>query len=138
MICNDFTFCPGSLFCSIFRQRSGWNSKIYWFSCAKGILIIFIFIFGAFDMEFLRFFLQTQFESFDSKQWWEQHQLIFPRLFRIFLRTYATPASSASSERAFSTTGRTLDARRISLKPSTVNQLMLNREFYRHNAKKWF
>jgi hypothetical protein len=44
--------------------------------------------------------------------WWKKHSSIFPQLSRLALPLLSIPASSTTSERVFSETGRVLEARR--------------------------
>ncbi len=63
--------------------------------------------------------------------WWSQHEKTIPLLSRLARHVLSIPASSSSSERIFSTAGRTLEERRTSLKPSTVDAIL-----FLHNARK--
>lgn len=51
-------------------------------------------------------------KKFDLLDWWFSHRKIFPALFTLFMRNCCVPASSASSERAFSLAGNVMTARR--------------------------
>ncbi|CAF1505866.1 unnamed protein product [Adineta ricciae] len=55
---------------------------------------------------------------------WKKHSAIFPQLSRLALSLLSIPASSAASERAFSETGRILEARRQQLHPESLDSLV--------------
>jgi hypothetical protein len=48
----------------------------------------------------------------DVLAWWKKHSTIFPQLAHLALALLSIPASSTTSERVFSQTGRILEARR--------------------------
>lgn len=68
--------------------------------------------------------------EFDLCEWWKQHRDAYPRLFRLFISKSGATASSAPSERSFSTTGIIISARRSSLIPDTVSDMVLARNKY--------
>ncbi|CAF3949970.1 unnamed protein product [Rotaria sp. Silwood2] len=61
--------------------------------------------------------------------WWNKHSLIFPQLSQLAKSLFGVPASSATSERIFSSSGRILEKRRQSLKPDVVDDLLMIRNF---------
>jgi hypothetical protein len=60
----------------------------------------------------------------DVLQYWKQKQSVYPKLATVVRATLGTPATSTPSERAFSLAGRTLEDRRSSLSPSSVDTLL--------------
>ncbi|KAL4149960.1 hypothetical protein QTP88_003811 [Uroleucon formosanum] len=52
----------------------------------------------------------------DILQWWKEHSDKLPLMAKLASRILAIPASSAASERSFSTTGRVIEERRTRLK----------------------
>ncbi|XP_052131426.1 E3 SUMO-protein ligase ZBED1-like [Frankliniella occidentalis] len=56
--------------------------------------------------------------------WWKSHERMYPTLARLARRYLAVPASSASSERDFSTAGNTVRPNRSSLLPENVSVLV--------------
>jgi hypothetical protein len=57
--------------------------------------------------------------------WWRSHQSVYP-LHALAARRYTCiPATSAPSERLFSTGGRVLEKRRAALKPDTVRDIVI-------------
>ena len=55
--------------------------------------------------------------------WWEKHQNTFPKLSALAQVYHGIPATSASSEIAFSTAGGFTSAKRSRLNPRKLNQL---------------
>lgn len=70
-------------------------------------------------------------DNFNLKQWWFKNRDRYPSLFKLFLKISAIPASSAPSERTFSTSGAVITTRRSSLLPKSVENIMLVRNLYR-------
>lgn len=66
----------------------------------------------------------------DLVKWWHENRHVYPKLFRLFLSKSGIMASSAPSERSFSTTGIIISARRASLLPETVSDMILARNKY--------
>ena len=56
--------------------------------------------------------------------WWRVHQSDFPYLAKLSIRYLAIPATSAPSERVFSTAGLTISKDRASLESSRANELV--------------
>ncbi|XP_067313700.1 E3 SUMO-protein ligase ZBED1-like [Pseudorasbora parva] len=60
----------------------------------------------------------------DPLEWWKVHEANFPRISQLARKYLCIPATSAPSERAFSTGGNIVTCQRASLKPEKVNQLV--------------
>jgi len=60
----------------------------------------------------------------DMLQFWLENRAVLPKLFAVFCQVLCVPASSAASERVFSTAGRLLEKRRTSLASGSVNSLL--------------
>ncbi len=63
----------------------------------------------------------------DILKWWQDHSIIYKQLSRLAMALLSIPASSATSERIFSETGRTLEARRQLLSPDSLDALVFLR-----------
>ena len=61
----------------------------------------------------------------DLLKWWESEKETFPRLSKLALCLLAVPATSAPSERVFSTAGLTISSKRSQLSPSNVNKIIV-------------
>jgi len=61
--------------------------------------------------------------------WWNKHSLIFPQLSLLAKSLFGVPASSATSERIFSSASRILEKRRQLLSPGIVDDVLLIRNF---------
>lgn len=68
--------------------------------------------------------------EFDLVGWWLINRHTFPNLFHLFLSLAGITASSSPSERSFSETGIIITARRSSLLPETVSDLVLARNIF--------
>lgn len=64
-------------------------------------------------------------KNLDVLKWWKEHRLEFPKLAILCAYYLSIPASSASSEREFSKAGQTINERRTSLKPETVDSILV-------------
>ena len=64
----------------------------------------------------------------DILLWWKQHDNVLPLLSKIAKRVLTIPASSAKSERVFSTGGNVVTAKRNRLAPKKVEALVLIKE----------
>ena len=64
----------------------------------------------------------------DILQWWKKHESVLPLLARIAKRVLAIPASSAKSERVFSTGGNIVTAKRNRTASKKVEALILIKE----------
>ncbi len=62
-------------------------------------------------------------------EWCSKHSLIFPQLSLLAKSLLGVPASSATSERVFSSSGRVLEKRRQSLSPDIVDDILMIRNF---------
>lgn len=86
----------------------------------------------AFMGEFLEFEQnnnEVQHVSFNF-QWWFEHKEQYPTLFQLFVKNSSVPATSASSERSFSTSGLIITSRRARILPSNVNDMILARNLF--------
>ena len=61
----------------------------------------------------------------DALEWWKIHTGRYPRVEALARRRLSTQASSATSERSFSKSGRIVKKERMSLTPTHVDQLSL-------------
>ena len=64
----------------------------------------------------------------DILQWWKKHESVLPLLAKIAKRVLAIPASSAKSERVFSTGGNIVTAKRNRTASKKVEALILIKE----------
>lgn len=69
-------------------------------------------------------------EDFDVIQWWHVHESQFPHLYKTSCKILATPASSASSERAFSAARQLLSEKRCNI---VKNLEFLNKIMFLHS-----
>jgi len=67
----------------------------------------------------------------DIVQFWLDNKSVLPKLYTVARQVLCVPASSAASERVFSTAGRLLEKRQTNLSPATVN----SRLFLHSNTK---
>jgi len=75
--------------------------------------------------------------TFDITKFWldPSIQTLLPRLSRVAIGVLSVPASSASSERIFSTAGRVLEKRRCQLSSSSVDALVfMHSQHHAHSA----
>ena len=61
--------------------------------------------------------------------WWNKHSLLFPQLALLARSLFGVPASSATAERVFSSTGLILNKGRQSLNPDIVDDILMIRNF---------
>lgn len=76
-------------------------------------------------------YLQTPYadSETDPLAWWKVHEANFPRVSQLARKYLCIPATSAPSERAFSTGGNIVTCHRSALKPDAVDRLI----FLAHN-----
>ncbi|CAF1199180.1 unnamed protein product [Adineta ricciae] len=73
---------------------------------------------------------KTSFTKDDTLlKWWKKHSLIFSQLAMLAKSLFGIPASSATSERVFSSFGRILEKRRQLLSPDVVDDMLMIRNF---------
>jgi hypothetical protein len=60
--------------------------------------------------------------------WWRDHEKVLPHLAKVAKKVLTVPASSAKSERVFSTGGNFVTKKRSSLAPKKVEELILIKE----------
>ncbi|ROI15721.1 Zinc finger BED domain-containing protein DAYSLEEPER [Anabarilius grahami] len=63
-------------------------------------------------------------DPFDVLLWWKENAKTFPNLAMIARKILSIPASSAASERDFSTAGFVIQEQRTQLKPGTVDDIL--------------
>jgi len=68
----------------------------------------------------------------DIQQFWLDNKSMLPKLYAVARKVLCVPASSAASERVFSTAGRLLEKKRTSLAPSSVDSLL-----FLHSNMQW-
>lgn len=61
--------------------------------------------------------------NLDPIIWWKNHKEKYPALYKLALKYLSIPATSAVSERTFSTAGNIVTAKRSCLSPENVNML---------------
>jgi len=64
-------------------------------------------------------------------QLWKERQIKMPMMAKLAMRIFAIPATSAGSERAFSTSGRVIEERRTCLKGDTVESILFLNDYYK-------
>ena len=90
------------------------------------------------NLKYELFSLQSK--DCDILLWWKQHDNVLPLLSKIAKRVLAIPASSAKSERVFSTGGNVVTVKRNRLAPKKVEALVLIKEnkdkvdAFKHNS----
>ena len=65
--------------------------------------------------------------DFNILEWWKSKQSTYPTLANIARDILCIPATSASAERVFSISGRTVSKLRTRMKPKTIEDLMMNK-----------
>lgn len=73
----------------------------------------------------LESYLSSASSSGGALEYWSQHETAYPGLARLAAVCLGAPASSGAVERLFSTAGSLQRARRASLLPRTIEQLIL-------------
>lgn len=81
----------------------------------------------AVDSELLRYLNEPIICQIDTSKWWIDHSTVFPNLYKMYLKFSCIPATSASSERNFSTAGNIITDKRSMLLPNNVNNLVIMR-----------
>jgi len=66
-------------------------------------------------------------KPFSVVSFWYKRRSDFPKLYKIALRVFATPASSCSSERVFSTLKKIVTTERSMLKPENISDIIVGR-----------
>lgn len=61
--------------------------------------------------------------------WWKARNNILPTMAKLAIRILAIPATSATSERVFSATGRVIEERRFCLKSETIDALLFSQDY---------
>lgn len=79
------------------------------------------------DSELMRYINSPITCQIDVGKWWFEHSSVFPKLYRMFLKISCIPATSASSERCFSTSGNIFTDKRSMIMPNNVNNLIIVR-----------
>lgn len=79
------------------------------------------------DSEISRYIHHPVLSLVDIEKWWFDHSSNFPKLFKLFLKLSCVPATSASSERTFSTGGNIVTDKRSLILPENVNNLIVAR-----------
>lgn len=75
--------------------------------------------------EFSRYLSEPQIDhNLDPSAWWQAHETSFPTIATTAKQLLCIPASSASSERVFSSAGNIVSAKRNCLSPENVNMLV--------------
>ncbi|XP_061399256.1 zinc finger BED domain-containing protein 4-like [Musca vetustissima] len=70
----------------------------------------------------IRKYLEMKVEAVEPLDWWRQNKQIFPNVAAVANMCFGIPATSASSEQAFSYAGNCVNAKRSSLHPATVKK----------------
>lgn len=65
--------------------------------------------------------------EFDLLLWWRCNKAKYPNIYKLFLKTSFTPASSSAVESEFSYTGLVITDRRSNLLPENVCDIMVAR-----------
>lgn len=65
-------------------------------------------------------------KTIEPLEWWRKNSTRYPTIARAARTILATPATSAMSEKAFSSCGFIINQRRCSISPEYVNELLLN------------
>ena len=68
--------------------------------------------------------IEDVYKQSDPLPFWREHQQKFPALSLLARRLFSIPVTSAAVERQFSSAGLTINQRRSSLDPDTVNDIL--------------
>lgn len=71
----------------------------------------------------------------DPVHWWIENHEMYPNLFMLFLKVSCVTATSASSERVFSTTGNIVTDKRSLILPMNVNNIVVVRSSFNEQNK---
>lgn len=80
-------------------------------------------------------YLKTGYSNEDIFTFWKKNETIYPKLAQLAVICMGLPASSGAVERLFSTSGALQRARRASLHPDTVEQMVMIAEHVRRKHK---
>lgn len=86
--------------------------------------------------EYLNLVIEKPSSKFNADEWWFAHRMQFPELFILFVKVSATPATSASSERDFSTAGLIVTDHRSVILPQNVDNIIVARNRFIKQKKK--
>ena len=83
-------------------------------------------LFGGFGRKRIKLVSSSVSENVDENllNWWKNHSSTFPNLARLAKKILSIPASSASSERNFSTAGSVITEKRTRLSPNNVDAIL--------------
>ena len=79
--------------------------------------------------------LQSEEDSFDILSWWKKHEDFFPWLIKTVKYYLCIPATSATSERAFSSSNDIVTKKRNRFAPELVNKLCYLKNNFRNIPK---
>lgn len=79
------------------------------------------------DSEISNYVKHPIISNVNLSKWWCDHSKTYPKLSRLFLKLSCIPATSASSERGFSTSGHIITDKRSMILPDNVNNLIIAR-----------
>lgn len=82
---------------------------------------------GSTDSELMRYIHQPISCEVNMKTWWFDNSKTYPSLFKLFMKLSCIPATTASSERAFSASGNIVTDKRSMILPKHVNNLVVLR-----------
>lgn len=74
-------------------------------------------------------------DSSDLFGWWRQQERRFPKLRRVAQMILGIPATSAPSERVFSTAGCVISARRSNISPENVDNILFLHSYLNEKKK---
>lgn len=82
---------------------------------------------GNTDSEMMRYIHHPIQSEVNLKKWWFENSNTYPTLFKLFMKLSCIPATTASSERAFSAGGNIITNKRSMILPKHVNNLIVLR-----------
>lgn len=71
----------------------------------------------------------------DILLFWDQNKTVFPKLYQLSLKIICVPATSAASERAFSSAGYIFSSRRANLNYRKLNDMAVVKSNFLNNKK---